>query len=936
VKARAVTLLCLLALAICGLVPGRARAAFGFEPGAAGFGVADGGPVTLAGSHPDKLEIELGFNRDSSGYPEADVKDLILELPPGLIENPRSPAICSQAAFTTPRSSPHESSRSGESCPDASQVGTVAVESAAGVRTFGLFNLVPPPGAPSRIGYNAFGAPVSFVPEVRQAGGEFGITLRAEALTQAYDTRSLDIVLWGTPWSAGHDGERGNCLNEADPAAPYGGCPVSLVGQSHGAWAYLTMPSECSAPPSFTARADSWAQPGTFVSATAQLPAALEDCAGLGFSAVASAVPAGQSVSSPTGLSFSLEASQVGLVSPTARFASRIRRAVVALPEGMTINPSVGAGLGACSEAQFAAESPSSAPGDGCPNPSKVGVGTVETPLVEGALSGSLFIATPFANPFGAPYALYFVAKSPQRGFIVKVAGRLEADPVSGRLVATFEDLPQLPYTRLKIDFREGQRAPLVTPPACGKYTSQIALSPWSDPGTSIVQSSSFTLSKGIAEGGACPSGGAPFAPGASAGSINANAGSSTSFYLRLTRSDIDQEITSYSAVLPPGLLGSIAGIPFCGDEAIARASSRSGAEELRDPSCPAASAIGHTYSGYGVGLAPAYAAGGFYLAGPYHGAPLSVVAINPAIVGPFDLGTVVIRSAIVIDPHTAQVTIDSSASDPIPHIFAGIPLRLRDVRVYVDRPDFMVNPTSCSPFSIVSRLTGSDAPFLDPRSATHTATVPYQVSNCGSLRFAPGFRLSLVGPTKRGGYPRLQAVLTPRAGDANLAAAAVTLPPSLFLAQNNIKDICTRVQFAAGACPPRSVVGTARAVTPLLGQPLEGAVFLRSSDNPLPDLVADLRGPGGLRILLEGRIDSRRGGIRASFEGLPDAAVSRFEMTIFGGRKRGILTNSEQLCRRPQLADARFVAKNNAAVALKPKLAIRCPKKKGKGRSRR
>jgi hypothetical protein len=937
-----------IAVAVAAWLPAPAAQAFGIEGLSVAATEAGGAPASLAGSHPFALRTEIGFQPGTG-----DARDLFLALPPGLIENPGAVPACTQADFHTPRSSPYETpSRSGESCPEATQIGLVRIDTGAapgGSRYFGVFNLAPPPGSPSQFGFAPFGAPIVFTPHVREAGGEYGLTLASHNLTQLFDLQGMGLTIWGSPWDLGHDGQRGDCLNEAEPASPHAQCPVPANQRTHSPQAYLTLPAACSSPLAFAASADSWQQPGGYLpsgdpdlsqagwqSAGSQLPASLEGCGQLDFSAQAFARPTSEFVSSPTGLGFELETSQAGLLGPNGRLSSQIEKATIVLPEGMTINPSVGAGLGACTLAQYAAETSSSAPGAGCPNPSKVGTVTLETPLVNGLLAGSLFIATPFQNPFGSPYALYFVAKSPERGFIVKVAGRLDADPGSGHLIATFDDLPQLPYSDLEVDFRAGQRAPLVTPAACGTYTSQILLNPWVDPTASLRRNSSFKLTKGLAAGGACPSGGAPFAPHAVAGTLNANAGSATSFYLHLTRSDAEQEITSYSAQLPPGLLGKIAGIPFCPDAAIESAKGRSGFEEAASPSCPAASEIGHTYSGYGAGLAPAYSAGRFYLAGPYHGQPLSVVAINPAIVGPFDLGTIVIRSAIDVDPHSARVTIDSTASDPIPHIFAGIPLRLRDVRVHVDRPGFMLNPTSCAPFQVASTLTGSDAPFANPRSATAQASAPFQVSNCSSLRFAPEVALRLSGPSRRGAYPALKVAVTPRPGDAGIAAAAVTLPPSQFLAQSHIRGVCTKGQSAAEACPASSIVGHARAETPLLSSPLEGPVYLRSSANPLPDLVIVLNGSPGIHIALEGRIDSSHRGIRGTFEGLPDAPVSKFTMTIFGGRKRGILVNAENLCRRPQQAIARLVGQSNLGEALKPRVDVKCAKKRKRGKRKR
>jgi hypothetical protein len=905
----------LAALAVLAAAPARAALVVsGFD---ASLTEADGSPTTLAGKHPHALTVTIGFGSE-------DVKDVRLELPPGLIENPRAAPRCELALFGTPRSSPYEASRSGESCSDNSQIGTVGIWSDGAERRFGLFNLTPAPGHPAQIGAAPDGAPLVFVPEVRQGGGEYGITLVAAHVPQVERVEGIELRLWGNPWASSHDGQRGNCLNELVPGSPHAQCSIDLSKQTESPRAYLTVPTSCGEPLRFGLSADSWQEPGAYASAGVQV-SALSGCEQLDFSFGATAVPSTAVASSPSGLTLRLNTNQMGLLGSDLRLASRPERVIVSLPEGVTINPSVGAGLGACTPAQYAAESASSAPGEGCPNPSKIGTGSIETPLVEEALSGSVYVARPFDNPFDAPYGLYFVAKSPRRGFVVKVPGRIDADPRSGRLTATFEQLPQLPYTDLSIEFRQGQRAPLVSPPACGSYESRVTLRPWSNPGKSLEQKTNFPILRGVG-GGACPAGGAPFAPRATAGTLGSAAGRASPFYLHLTRTDLEQEITSYSTTLPPGLLGAIAGVSFCPDAAIDAAKGRSGSEELERPSCPADSAIGRTYSGFGVGLAPAYSPGRFYLSGPYRGAPLSVVAINPAIVGPFDLGTIVIRSAIRVDPRSAQVTIDSSASDPIPHIFAGIPLRLRDVRVYIDRPGFMRVPTNCSPFSIVSALSGSDVPFDNPRGAFATATVPYQASDCVGLGFAPKFALAIEGSAKRGAYPRMRATVTPRSGDANIAAASVTLPRSIFLDQSHIRAVCTGPEAEADVCPAGSVIGRARAVTPLLPEPLEGPVYLRSSRNLLPDLAATLHWRG-VRIVLAGRIDSYRGGIRARFAGLPDAPVTQFQMTLFGGPKRGLLVNAENLCRRPQSALARFVGQSNLGQASKPRLGMRCGK---------
>jgi hypothetical protein len=609
----------------------------------------------------------------------------------------------------------------------------------------------------------------------------------------------------------------------------------------------------------------------------------------------------------------------------------------------MSINPSVGSGLGVCTAAQYAAESLTSVPGVGCPDNAKIGELVIDSPLVAEDIKGGLYLAQPndpeaagAENPFDSLVALYLVAKAPQRGVLVRLPGKVIADPDSGQLTATFDGLPQLPYTHFNVHFRDGQRTPLATPATCANYLSRIELSPWLNPAAASRFPSDFEISAGIG-GGPCPVGTPPFHPGAVAGTLNRNAGSYTPYYLHLTRSDSEQEITSYSATLPPGLLAKIRGVPYCPESAIAEAARNSGFAEQRNPSCPSASAIGHTVSGYGLGSVLAYAPGGLYLAGPYHGAPLSIVAVDSATVGPFDLGVVIVRSAIRIDPKTAQVIIDSAGSDPIPHILDGIPLHLRDIRIYIDRPNFTVNPTSCERFSASSMLNGSGADFASNSDDTSSsASSRFQVSNCSSLEFEPHFAFNIKGPTKRGDYPSLKTVVRPYPGDANIAKAIVTLPPSLFLAQEHIDTVCTQPQFNAHKCPPGSLYGWAKADTPLLGEPLQGPVYLRSSANPLPDLVADLSGVGGVRIEVGGRIDSVGGGLRASYDVLPDAPISKFTLSLKGG-KHGLLVNSENLCASRSRAEARMAAQNNHVAVLTPRLHVNCPGSAGaKGRAKR
>lgn len=921
----------LLGLLLAGLfAPAAAQAAFGFLPGSEGFSVAatnaDSSPTTQAGAHPNAFKAHVGLNASGSAS-DGDLQDLQLSLPPGLLINPTSLSECSSTAFHTHRSSPFEASSSGESCPNASQVGVARIALGNGTtRSFGLFSLVPAFGSTAAIGASPFGVPLVFAGKVRE--GDVGFDLSLEDLSKSLDVVAIDLTIWGTPWKPEHDGERGNCLNE-QTGGSYGSClalesvpaPESLIHS------YMTMPTTpCGSALGFAAHASSWQ--GGAASASASAPALVKCNKSLSTAKVQLMT---DQAASRTGLAFNLAVNDGGgILNPGGIARPAIKQTVLALPEGLTINPSLGAGLSTCSEAQFQSETAASEPGQGCPNASKVGDVTVEGALgLAEPLQGSLYIATPMANPFHTLLGVYLVSRSQRRGLIVKSVGKIEPEAHTGRLTATFDELPRLLYTHFSLTLREGQRSVFVSPPTCGNYLADLALSSWAEPGVARHEQSAFAINHGEA-GGPCPSGGVqPFNPGLLAGSINAQAGAHTPFYLRMTRNDSEQEITSYSATFPPGLLASISGVAQCPDAAIEAAKHRTGIEEKEHPSCPAASSIGHTLAGYGVGGTLAYAPGNLYLAGPYHGSLLSVVAVDSALVGPFDLGVVVVRSAVRIDAVHAQASIDSVGSDPIPHILAGIPLHLRDIRVYVDRPNFTVNPTSCDPSLALSTLTGAGSDLFSSADDP-SATTPqrFQVLNCTALGFKPGLTLRMTGGTRRGKFPSLHATYLPRAGDANLKFASVALPPSVFLAQEHLRSVCTRAQFARGACPPDSVYGHAQAITPLMETPLEGPVYVRSSSNPVPDLVASLSG-GGVSIDLVGRIDRSKGGIRGTFEGLPDAPISRFTMTLPGG-KGSLLVNAEDLCTAKSKATARFAAQSSTTEVIHPRLRATC-KKHGK-----
>jgi len=323
------------------------------------------------------------------------------------------------------------------------------------------------------------------------------------------------------------------------------------------------------------------------------------------------------------------------------------------------------------------------------------------------------------------------------------------------------------------------------------------------------------------------------------------------------------------------------------------------------------------------------YVSGSIYLGGAYHGDPLSVISVTPAVAGPFDAGTVVIRLALTLNPETAEVEVDGKNSDPIPHILNGIVLKVRDLRVYVDRNNFILNPTSCDPSTAKATLFGSYLNVFDPSDDVPVGlSTRYQAANCLNLGFKPKLSLNLLGGTKRGGHPALKAVLNAKPGDANIGKAVVTLPKSAFLDQSHIRTICTRVQFAAKNCPKGAIYGFAKAITPLLDEPVQGPVYLRSSNHKLPDLVAALHGLVDVDIV--GRIDSYKGGIRSSFETVPDAPVTKFTLTMQGGQK-GLVINSRNLCAGENRGDAQFAGQNGVPYHFHPLVKPSCGGKRKK-----
>ncbi|MGC1166409.1 MAG: hypothetical protein WA862_09890 [Solirubrobacterales bacterium] len=928
---------CLAAL----LLASSALATFGVSDFDVTYTNGDGTAATQAGSHPFAMTTTIDFSakagpKPGEMLPDGSPKDLTVALPPGLVGDRAAVPPCPNAVFV------RLDAGGASACPDTAAIGVLYVRTpgqSGGGDITPAFNLVPPPGAAAKIGFVVLHVPVALLIGVNPAP-PYNLVASLQNTSDAVAVGGSTLTIWGNPASALHDGERGHCAGATEAK-----CPVATAEKP-----FLTLPRACTGPLGTSYEATSWEEPSAApVRGTSLSSLQTNGCGKLAFGPTITAKPTTLAAQSPTGLDFSLDVKDEGLTSPTGLANADVKKAVVTLPEGMSVNPSIAEGLAVCSAAQLNAETAFSAPGAGCPNASKIGTVEVETPLLDENVNGAIYqapqddpatAAPGTENPFDSLIALYMVIKNPTLGIIVKQPIKVEPDPITGRLTTVADNIPQLPFSHFRLHFREGTRSPLASPPGCGTYNATAVLTPWSG-GVPVSTDSAFQIITGPG-GGACPSGGVPpFKPGLEAGTLNNAAGKYSPFYLRLSRNDGEQEFTHFSIKLPPGLVGKLAGIPFCPDAAIEAAKRRTAAAELASPSCPAASEVGRTLAGAGVGPSLAYAPGKVYLAGPYHGSALSIAAITAVKVGPFELGTVVVRDALKVNPETAEVFIDATGSDPIPHIIDGIPVHARDIRVYVNKPDFVLNPTSCKRTSTASTVLGSGLDFgsgADDQPVTVTS--PFQAADCASLGFKPKLSLSLKGGTKRGDTPKFKAVLRARPGDANIGAARVTLPHSEFLEQSHIKTICTRVQFAQGAvpgekCPAASIYGYAKAITPLLDEPVQGPVFLRSSSHNLPDLVAALHS-GRIDVNLVGRIDSVKGGrIRNTFEVVPDAPVTSFTLTMQGGKK-GLLVNSTNLCRSTNRAIADFTGQNGKKRVFKPVLKPDCGKgRKGKKQRR-
>jgi hypothetical protein len=894
-----------------------------------------GEPVSQAGAHPFQYTTSFAVDTEygpPGGAPfvpaGGDIKDVDVALPPGLVGNPTATSLCSAKLFNEFRTITLANGDNylPNDCPAGSVVGFIHITQLEGVSEElyqPIYNLVPPVGMPAQLGFQVVGMPFFIDTKVR-TGSDYGITAFLSNLAEVKRVTAASVVIWGIPAESIHDKFRGECLVDV-PSGPIGLSRGSCAaGQSPVP--FLRTPTSCAGPADTLFDFETWTN-----LAPSPAPAAGTTpigCGALDFSPTIGAVPTTTTADSASGLGFKLSLPQSQ--SPQGRGEADLRDATVTLPEGVTINPASANGLQGCTPAQIGMQSaPGATPvqfGEApaqCPDAAQIGSVEVRTPLLDHPIDGGIYVASQGQNPFGSLLAIYIAAYDPLSGVVLKLPGHIEPDPTSGRVVARFTENPQLPFEGLNAEFFAGPRAPLRTPSLCGTYTTTTDLRPWSAPqsGPDRTPSDSFrvTVAPG---GGACAAGAArlPNAPALQAGTESPLAGSYAPFVFRLRREDGSQQFSRLSATLPEGLLGKLAGIPYCPQSGIDQAASRSaegaGAKEISDPSCPAASQIGDVTVTAGAGTQPLSVGGKAYLAGPYKGAPLSLEVITPAVAGPFDLGVVAVRVAVEVEPFSTQIT---ATSDPLPTILDGIPLDLRSISLDTNRADFVLNPTDCKAMQVTAAETsvfGSVAPLAER----------FQVGGCGGLGFQPRLSLRVKGSTRRGGHPALRATLRmPGGSSANIARAQVGLPHSEFLDQGNLNKVCTRPQLASRSCPKRSIYGHAEAWSSLLSKPLKGPVYLGVGFGyKLPALVAELNGQ--IRVLLKGKVDTdRQKGIRNTFELVPDAPVSRFVLELKGGPKYGLLENSEDICGKAQHATARFTGQNGKVDAFRPRIAATC-----------
>jgi hypothetical protein len=902
---------------------------FGFAGFDAWFTNPDGTTDTQAGSHPYELTVVYSTNSESAegflgiGHEPisgGETRNLVVNLPPGIVGNPTAVPRCTRQQFDSeiPEGEPGAEE---PSCPASTQVGVDTVVIQGGFEhTFKVYNLVPPPGIPAQFAFDFENNPVFLDAGVRTGGpdalsSDYGISEHVTNIPQKQVNYNATTI-WGVPGEGSHTAQRGG-----EPSGA-------------GIKPFLTLPTACEGPQEFSIEAvDTWQHVGQSARASVSthdstgVPIGLTGCDHLGFAPAIAVTPDTTRADTPAGLTVNVEAPEQALNNPEGISTSNIKDTTVALPAGVAINPGQAAGLQACPYSQDGRDGEGPAE---CPVASKVGTVEIETPLLADKLQGSVYILPP--DP---PNMQLLVAASGD-GVNLKLIGDAHLDEKTGQLVTTFSETPELPFSDLKLSFSGGAQAALATPTLCGNYETVSDFTPWTTPFAQDASPfSSFAITSGP-DGTACQDP-LPFAPELIAGATTDQAGGYTSFSMLLQRGDGQQRIQSLQFKVPEGLLGMISKVPLCGEP------------QAANGECPTASQIGHTEVTAGPGPyplvvpEPGQPPAPIYLTGGYDGAPYGLSIVVPLVTGPFNLGKIVVRGRIEVDPHTAQLTV---TTDPFPQVIDGIPDDLRVIDAVIDKPEFMFNPTSCAPMAFGGTATsveGTTAPI-----SSH-----FQVGSCQALKFQPNFKVSTSAKTSRANGASLDAKIVYPVGNlgfnqassqSNIQVVKVELPKRLPSRLTTLQKACTAQVFEANPanCPAASAVGHATAITPVLPVPLSGpAYFVSHGNEAFPSLIVVLQGYGVTVDLVGTTFISKQGITSSTFKQVPDVPIQSFELVLPEGPYSALAANGN-LCKGTMSMPTEFTGQNGAFLKQSTKMTVTgCPKakkatkKKAKGKKK-
>lgn len=872
----AIALAALVALATLTATLALAVSAHADEPSSS-FGIASysmSTSSTQAGEHAD-VTTEFKLNTNANGEPVGQLKDAQVELPTGFVGNPLATPRCSQLEFES------------LNCKPSAQVGTATLFLYSGsllnVGPLPLYSITPSPGHVATFAVFLLLEKVMFQVNL-SSDGSYALTTSLHDLTTDFPVAGAGLTLWGVPASPAHDLERDpGELTEITNREPV---PAGVAAEP-----FLTNPTDCSVPSlTSTVSVDSWENPGETLTRTATIPAP-SGCEDLQISPRISVAPDTTQRDTPAG--YQIDLSDPLNEEPYRPGTPPLRGVTLTLPPGTSLSPGVANGLEGCDEAQFAAEE--------CPNASKVGTVTVNTPFLADHLTGAVYLGSP--TPAATYRLLMSVAADSVR---IHMSAVVQPDPSTGRLTVSFAETPPLPFSELDMHLFGGSGAVLSNPANCGVAPSAAEFFAYG--GLTASSSSSFTVDADGA-GGACP-GALPFSPSVSAGTISSLAGGSSSFSLTISREDGQGDLSTIATQLPAGLLGMLSQVPPC-----AEAQAAAGV-------CAQASQIGTTTIAAGAGTEPLRLTGSVYLTGPYRGAPFGLAIVTPVLAGPFDLGTIVVRAQIQVDPHTLQLGI---VSDPLPTILDGIPLRIRVLNLTMNRPGFMLAPTDCATQTIASTLGSSEG-------ATASVSTPFQMVGCSGLSFAPKLTVASQAPASRGaeGASLEVKVVNPGSGQANIRSVAVQLPVQLRPRLSTIRQACLAGTFAAdpGACPAASQIGTVTIGTPILASPLSGVVYLvYRGGTAFPEFAMVPRGEGVSADLLGELKISRSDAISASVNGLPDVPIDSFVLRLPRG-PHSMLGATSGLCSKKLGVPYTLTGQNGAQLKHTATVAVSgCPK---------